>query len=197
MKSGKVRIMKTKATRFLKSKLLKTGLLLVLIATVTASVGWSGKNQGRVKLGGTWVGRMGDITWTGSYAPDSSGQSVVTTLQWMTMSADFQALLASVGAETMSIACGSLRMTSTDTATGKLTWYAIAPGTVSPTQPVAGQVKAIAVMTSDWHFTSPDTAEGAHNLKMYLPDAAGSMLPEDGQLFLDLTFEKVPHQKIN
>jgi hypothetical protein len=189
--------MNTQASNFLKSRIVQGGLLLVFIAAIAASIAASSQPEARVKLGGTWVGRLGDITWTGSYAPDSSGQSAVITLQWMTMSADFQVLLASVGAQTMSLSSGSLSMTSNDTASGKMIWYALAPGTVSLTQPVAGQVKAIAVMTSEWHFTSPSTAEGTHNLKMYLPNAQGSLLPEDGQMFFDQTFGKVPHQKIN
>ena len=71
-------------------------------------------------------------------------------------------------------------------------WYVLAEGTPSTTAPVAGQIKAIAVMTSDWHFTSPDTAQGAHNLKTYLPDAQGSMLPAKGAVpFLDVSYEGV------
>ena len=97
----------------------------------------------------------------------------------------------------MSLASGSIHMNSTDTASNKLIWYMLAPGTPSATQPVAGQVKAIAVMTGEFHFTSPDAAEGTHNLKIYFPDPHGSLLPEDGTLFFDQTFEKVPHQKIN
>jgi hypothetical protein len=189
--------MKALVTSFIGSRIIKTGLLLAVTLTVAATAGWSGNDEGRVKLGGTWVGRMGDITWTGSYAPDSSGQSAVITLQWMTLSADFQALLGSVGAQTMSLASGSMNMTSKNTASDKLIWYVLAPGSASMTQPVAGKVKAIAVMTGEFHFTSPDTAEATHNLKMYFPNAQGSLLPEDGTLFFDQTFEKVQHQKIN
>jgi len=96
----------------------------------------------------------------------------------------------------MSLVSGYRSMTSKDTASGKLIWYALSPGTASPTAPVAGKVKAIAVMTSDWTFTSSTTAEGTHNLKMYIPNAQGSLLPEDSHLFMEVTFDKVPHQKI-
>jgi hypothetical protein len=183
--------MNTALSNFLNSRIIQASLLLALIATIAASVAWSSGDEGRIKLGGTWVGRSGDITWTASYAPDPSGQNAVTTLQWMTV-----ALMGSIGAETMSLVSGYQSMTGKNTATGKLIWYFLAPGVASPTHPVAGQVKAIAVMTSDWQFTSPTTGEGTHNIKLYLPSAQGSLLPEDGHLFMDVTFENVPHQKV-
>ena len=186
--------MKTQISKFLKSKIIRGVLLLGLVAAVAASIAASSQPEARVKLGGTWVGRYGDITWIGSYAPDSGGQNAVITLQWMTVNTVFEGLFATVGAQSMSIASGHISMTSKDTATGKMIWYVLAEGTPSTTVPVAGQVKAIAVMTSDWHFTSPDAAQGAHNLKMYLPDAQGSMLPAEGAVpFLDVTFQGVSH----
>lgn len=186
--------MKAQVGKFLKSKITQGGLLLILVAAVTASIAWSSRPEARVKLGGTWVGRYGDITWIGSYAPDPDGQNAVVTLQWMTLGADFEYILGSIGAQEMSMVSGYLSMTGKHTASGKLLWYVLAPGTASTTQPVKGQVMAIAVMTSDWHFTSPSTAQGAHNLKMYAPDAKGSMLPaEDAVPFLDLSFEGVSH----
>ncbi len=186
--------MKTQISNFLKSKIIRGVLLLGLVAAVTASIAWSDRPECRVKLGGTWVGRYGDITWTGTYSPDASGQNAVITLQWMTVNTDFEGLFATVGAQSMSIASGFLNMTSRNTAAGKMIWYVLAEGTPSTTAPVAGQIKAIAVMTSDWHFTSPDTAQGAHNLKMYLPDAQGSMLPAKGAVpFLDVSYEGVSH----
>jgi hypothetical protein len=194
--NGKVTAMKTSITKFLKTRMIQGSLLLALIAAVAASVAWSGKDEGRIKLGGTWVGRSGDITWTASYAPDSSGQNAVTTLQWMTVGADFEGLMGSIGAETMSLVSGGMSMTSKDTAAGKLIWYFLAPGIASTTHPVAGQVKAIAVMTSDWHFASSTTAAGTHNIKLYLPGAQGSLLPEDGVLFMEATYQDVPHQKV-
>ena len=167
---------------------------LALLAAVAASIAWSDRPDFRVKLGGTWVGRYGDITWIGSYAPDSDGQNAVVTLQWMTLGADFEALLGSIGAQDMSMVSGYLSMTGKYTASGKLLWYVLAPGTASTTQPVKGQVMAIAVITSDWHFTSRDTAQGSHTLKMYLPDAQGSMLPAEGAVpFVAVSYEGVSH----
>jgi hypothetical protein len=190
----KVNIMKTQVSKFLKSKIIQGVLLLVLIMAVAASIAASSQPEARVKLGGTWVGRYGDITWIGSYAPDPGGQNAVVTLQWMTLGADFEWLLGSIGAQSMSTVSGYLSMTGKDTASGKLLWYVLAPGTASTTQPAAGQVKAIAVMTSDWHFTSPDAAQGAHNLKMYAPNANGSMLPAEGAVpFLNESFQGVSH----
>ena len=89
-----------------------------------------------------------------------------------------------------------MSVTSPDTATSKLIWYFLKEGTASTTQPGAGQIKAIAVMTGDWHFTSPTTAVGKHNLKIYLPDAQGSMVPADDAVpFLEFNFDNVPHTK--
>jgi hypothetical protein len=186
--------MKTQISKFLKSKITQGGLLLTLVAAVTASIAWSDQPDCRVKLGGTWVGRYGDITWTGTYSPDASGQNAVITLQWMTLSTDFEGLFGSIGAQSMSIASGHISMTGKDTASGKMIWYVLAEGTPSTTAPVAGQIKAIAVMTSKWHFTSPDTAQGSHTLKMYWPDAQGSMLPAQHAVpFLDVSYEGVSH----
>ena len=186
--------MKTQISKFLKSKITQGGLLLTLVAAVTASIAWSDQPDCRVKLGGTWVGRYGDITWTGTYSPDASGQNAVITLQWMTLSTDFEGLFGLIGAQSMSIASGYISMTGKHTASGKMIWYVLAEGTPSTTAPVAGQIKAIAVMTSDWHFTSPDTAQGAHNLKMYAPNANGSMLPAEHAVpFQDQSFEGVSH----
>jgi hypothetical protein len=188
--------MKTLMPKLFRWKLARVGVLCVAVATVVVVAG-SDAGQGRVKLGGMWVGRNGDITWTGTYVPDGSGQQATVTLQWITMSVEFQALLASIGAEGASIASGSISMVSPDTAVGKLTWYLYAPGKISTTQPVAGQIKAIAVMANEWHFTSPTTALGNHNLKLYFPDPQGSMVPNEAYLFLNQDFKNTEHLKIN
>ncbi len=183
--------------RFLRYRITQGGLLLVVVAAAAATIAWSRDPAGRVKLGGTWVGRYGDITWTSTYSPDSSGQSATVTLQWMTMSAEFETLIASIGGQTMSLVSGSHRMVSPDTAKGWLLWYTLAEGIPSTTTPVAGQVKAINILEGEWHLTSPTTALGKHNLKMYLPDAQGSLVPADDAVpFLALDFENVPHQKV-
>ncbi len=187
--------MRTLVTQLYKSKMARAGLCFALLVAVVASIAWSSPPEPRLK--GTWVGSFEGITWTSTYAPDALGQSAVLTLQWITMNEQFEGLMGSIGAESMSIVSGSMHMVSGNRATGKLIWYLFAPGTASATAPVAGQVKAIAVMTSDWHFTSRTTAEGTHNLKMYFPNAQGSLLPEDGTLFLDMDYDKVPHQKVN
>ena len=186
--------MKTLLPKLLNGRLAHAGALLAVIAAVSASIAWSSQPKGRVKLGGTWVGRYGDITWTGTYSPDSSGQNAMVSLQWITMGADFEALFASLGAEDASIASGFISMVGRDTATGKLIWYLRTQGTTTP--PVAGQIKAIMVMANEWHYTSPTTAVGNHNLKIYLPDAQGSMVPDEANLYLELNFDNVPHVKI-
>jgi len=188
--------MKTLLPKLFNSRLVQAGGLLAIIAAFAASMAWSRPPEAIVKLGGMWVGRYGDITWTGTYTPDPSGLNATVTLQWMTMSAEFQALSAALGADASSIASGSVSVVSTDTATSKLIWYFLKEGTPSTIEPVAGQIKAIAVMVGEWHFTSPTTAVGKHNLKIYLPDAQGSMVPADDTVpFLEFDFDNVPHVK--
>jgi hypothetical protein len=62
-------------------------------------------------------------------------------------------------------------MINKDTAKYTLVFYAVADGTPSLTKPVAGQIKAIMVITGFWHYTGPDTAESQETLSVHLPDA--------------------------
>ena len=187
--------MKGPVGRFLKSRITQGGLLLAVVAIVAASLAWS--NAPGIKLGGVWVGQYGDITWTGSYSPDPSGRNTVFTLQWMTMNAQYEYLLASLGASTLSTSSGTQYMTCPDTAISQQIFYALAPGVASTTQPVAGEVKAIFVMVSEWNFTSPVTAEGPSILRAYLPDASGSLVPAEGAVpFLSVTNQGVTHVKV-
>ena len=190
--------MRTFLQKPLKTKFFRGVLSLTALAAIAACIAMGGGPDGRIKLGGTWVGRLGDITWTGTYAPDPSGQNAVITLQWMTLNSDFQRLNAMLGAKTPSQVSGCIGMTGPNTARGKLIWYLVDPGTASVSAPVAGTVKGIAVMTLDWVFTSKATALGAHELKVYVPNQNGSLLPEDGTLVpgFPVTFTDTPHQKI-
>jgi len=185
------------ARKFLESKITRAGALLGLAVIVTATLAWSDPHQRGIKLGGNWVGRYGDITWTGAYSPDPSGHNTVFTLQWMTINAQYEYLLASLGASTLSMASGFQHMIDRNTAISTQIFYALAPGVASTNQPVAGQVKAIFVMTSEWNFTSPGTAEGPSIVRAYLPDPPGSLVPaEDAVPFLSVTNEVVTHVKI-
>ncbi len=193
----KVKIMKAIVGSFLKSKITRAGVLLGLVAVVAASLAWSDPPEPGIKLGGTWVGRYGDITWTGAYSPDPSGQHTVFTLQWMTMNAQYEYLLDSLGASTLSLSSGRQYMTGPETAISEQIFYALAPGIASTTQPVAGKVKAIFVMVSEWNFTSPGTAAGTSILRAYLPDASGSLVPAEGAVpFLSVTNLGVTHVKV-
>ncbi len=97
----------------------------------------------------------------------------------------------------MSIASGFQQMTGPDTAISTQIFYALAPGVASTNQPVAGKVKAIFVMVSEWNFTSPGTAEGPSILRVYLPDPSGSLVPAENAVpFLSVTNQGVTHVKV-
>ncbi len=188
--------MKTSVARLFKSKLVQAGGLLAVIAAIAASSAWSEHPEGPVKLGGTWVGKLGDITWIGTQSPDSSGQNAMVTLQWITMSAEFQELFGVLGADHSSIASGFYKMVSPDIAKGKIIWYLYAEGMPSKTAPVPGQIKAVGVMANEFHFTSPTAALGNHELKLYFADPQNPMVPNEAYLFLDQTYDNTPHVKI-
>jgi len=187
---------KTVLPKLLMCRLAQAGGLLAIIAALAASIAWSDNPDGRVKLGGAWVGKNGDITWTSTWSPDSSGRNATITLQWITSSADFEALFGLLGADHSSIVCGSVSMVSPHTAKGNIVWYIYAEGTPSATQPATGQIKAVAVMTDESHFTSPTTAVGKHVLKLYSPDPQNPMVPNEAYRFFEQTFDNVSHTKI-
>jgi hypothetical protein len=180
----------------LEGRIIRWGGLLAATLIVAASIAWSDHDQGRVKLGGTWAGKLGDITWTSTWTPDSTGQNATITLQWMTLSVDFEAMLGLLGADHMSMVSGSISMVNPDRAKGKIIWYIVAEGTASTTQPVAGQIKAVAVMTDDFHFTSSSTALGTHELKIYSADPKNPLVPNKAYIFFDQTYEDVPHTRV-
>jgi hypothetical protein len=191
--------MKTLVAKLLRSRLVQAGGLLAAIAAVAASIAWSDHPDGRVnrvKLGGTWVGKLGDITWNSTYCPDSSGQNAAVTLQWTTVTAEFEALFGTLGADSMSLAFGDASMVRHDKSATKLIWYILTAGTASATHPVAGQIKAIGVMESEWQFTSATTALGKAELKLYAPDPQAPMVPNEAYRFFDQIYENIPHVKI-
>ena len=188
--------MKTFVTGLLKGRIIRWGGLLAVTLIIAASIAWSDHDQNRVKLGGTWVGKFGDITWTSTWTPDSSEQNATVTLQWITLSTDFEAVFGLLAADHTSTASGSVSMVKADRAKGKVIWYTFAEGTPSATAPVAGQIKSLAVMSDAYHFTSPTTASGTHELKFYYPDPQNPMVPNEAYLFFDQTYENVPHIRV-
>ena len=168
--------------------------LLVLLGTAG-----SDEHKGQcVKLSGTWVGKLGDITWTSTWTPEPSGEKATSTMQWMTLSTDFEGMLALLQADHMSMVSGSVRMVSPDRAIGKTLWYVVADGKLptSTMPPVAGQIKAVAVMTDNFQFTSSSTASATHELKIYAADPQNPMVPNEAYLFFDQAYHNVPHVKV-
>ena len=189
--------MKRFATGLLKGRITRRSLLAAALPAAGLSVALADdQSGGRVKLAGTWVGKLGDITWTSTFIPDSSGQSATVLLQWITVSADFEALFAQLGADSISLVCGYSNMVSKDTATGQFIWYGYANGIPSLTHPVTGQIKTIDIMSNELRFTSPTAALGKHELKIYAPDPQAPMVPNEANCFFDQTYENVSHVRI-
>lgn len=177
-----------KLNRALKTRIPQAVLLLAVLALVTAFAG-AKRHGDAFKLGGTWAGRapgqFGDVTWIATTSADPSGRYATTTQEWIT-NGDFDiAALAEVGATKASLASGYTRMTGRKTGVSKATWYLAGPSD----EPNFGldEIKAIAVMTGEFHFTGPDTTEGTSHLKIYETLGDPSMVPtENMRLYLDI-----------
>lgn len=192
--------MKALVSSFLRSRITQAALLVAVVAAAAASLAWSGRPEARVKLGGAWAGQLGGIQWISIHAPlGEDGMGAVQRAQWITLNADMERLLGALGAQRVSEASGVSELISKDTAKYTLVFYAFADGTASPTAPVAGQIKAIFVMTGLWHYTGPETAESQETIAVYLPDGnpEHNVLPApDATPYMTSTFPWHPQHRI-
>ena len=189
--------MKTLLPKLFTCRLAQAGGLLAVIAAVAASIAWSTPSEARAKLGGTWVGQLGGIQWISTHAPlDPEAKTAVSRLQWVTINAEYQGLLAMLGAQTVSEASGTLELISGDTANYRYVFYAVANGGTTP--PQAGQIKAIFVMAGTWRYTGPDSVVSQETLVAYLPDGnpEHNVLPApDATPFLSVNFPPHPQYR--
>ena len=159
-------------------KILSAGLLGIALAAVTLSV--TGFGTKYYRLGGGWVGGNSTYTWSCLFAPsDPLGQTAAARPILSYFNGQFAGLLASFGADNLSVATGEVKMISPDTAR----WTLVSYMQVTPKQP--GDVlqnKAIIVSHGTWQFTSDKTAVLNYTLDIYLPsaDADGDGFPDAG-----------------
>jgi len=164
-----------------RSKILKRlGIGLAAIAIVAGTLCVTGFGQRYYRLGGAWVGGNPTYTWSVLFAPsDPLGQAAAARPILSYFNGQFAGLLASFGADNLSVATGEARMVSPDTAR----WTLIGYMQVTPKQPGdLLQNKAIIVSHGTWKFTSEDTAVLNYTLDIYLPsaDADGDGFPDAG-----------------
>jgi hypothetical protein len=154
------------------------GLLGVALAAGTFCV--TGFGQKYYRLGGGWVGGNSMYKWNCLFAPsDPLGQTAGARPILSYFNDQFAGLLASFGADNLSVATGEVRMVSPDTAR----WTLVSYMQVTPKQTGASlQNKAIIVSHGTWQFTSDNTAVLNYTLDIYpaTADADGDGLPDAG-----------------
>jgi hypothetical protein len=166
--------MKTCVVRILKSRFTRWGFTAALLMAVATSVGRT--HQRHYRLGGGWVGGHAGLTYNALQIPlDPDGQTEAIRVSAVAYDADFEALLAALGANAASESVGEGRMISRDTCKWTIVSYAQVAGTTLETT-------AILVYSGTWTFTGPDTAVLHYTLKIYpvSADANGDGLPDAG-----------------
>jgi len=150
------------------------------IALIAGTLCVTGFGPRHYQLGGAWVGGNPTYTWSVLFAPsDPVGQTAAARPILSYFNGQFAGLLASFGADNLSVATGEARMISPDTARWTLIGYMQA----TPRQPGdLLQNKAIIVSHGTWKFASNDTAVLNYTLDIYLPsaDADGDGFPDVG-----------------
>src|SRR5262245_6207463 len=158
----------------------KFGIALTAIALVTGALCVTGFGTKYYRLAGSWVGGNSMYTWSCLFAPsDPLGQTAAARPILSYFDSQFAGLLASFGADNLSVATGEIKMISPDT--GR--WTLISYMQVTPKAPGDQlQNKAIIVSHGTWKFTSDKTAVLNYVLDIYLPsaDADGDGFPDTG-----------------
>jgi len=150
------------------------------IALIAGTLCVTGFEPRHYQLGGAWVGGNPAYTWSVLFAPsDPAGQTAAARPILSYFNVQFAGLLASFGADNLSVATGEARMVSPDTAR----WTLISYMQVTPKQPGDTlQNKGIIVSHGTWKFTSENTAALNYTLDVYPPsaDADGDGFPDGG-----------------
>lgn len=161
-------------------KRLSFGFVGLVLAAAALCV--TGFGQKYYRITGAWVGGNPTYTWSVLFAPnDPLGQTAAARPILSYFNSQFAGLLASFGADNLSVATGEAKMVSRDTAR----WTLISYMQATPRQPGdLLQNKAIIVSHGTWTFTSQDTAVLNYTLDVYFPsadaDADGDGFPDAG-----------------
>lgn len=166
--------MTTSSLHPLTRKVVRYGLpaaALVVIAGVTA--GWSTQRQYRP--GGAWVGGDGSsLLFNALQIPlDSASRTYALRVASAARDPGTTALLAALGATSLTDAVGQGRMISRDTAAWSMLGHA---------QNAALQVQGFFRYTGEWTFTSEDAAQLTYTLEVFslAADANLDGLPDPG-----------------
>jgi hypothetical protein len=156
--------MRTFMTGLLKGRMVRWGILPVVLVFAGLSLAW---DQHHYRLGGAWVGAGSVLTWNCLQAPlDAEGRTAAIRVDPTSWGPEFAGLLAAFGADAVTGTVGQARMISRDTQKWTLTGYAVQVGNPQV-------VKAIFVYSGTWKFNSPDTAVLDYSLNVYAPTANG------------------------
>jgi hypothetical protein len=151
-------------TGLLKGRATRWSLLAVVAVVAGLSLAWI---QHHYQLGGAYLGGSPGFTWTSVITPlDPAGRTGADHVAVTSWGADFQALLGSVGADTVSDLVGESQMISRDTF--KFTHIGYAQKAGNPLQ-----VTAILVVSGTTKVTGPDTGVLTYTLSIYPPTADG------------------------
>ena len=151
--------MKTLLTKLLRYRLAQAGGLLAVVVAVAATIAWSGTPEGRVKLGGAWVGVLDNgVRGTAIYgATDPSGLKSVYRGHFVFP----PATLAMMGVDTFTDLVADEIVTGENTSESVGISYGLS----------AGQIALILVDHSWFTHISPNEKHNTHETSIYLPSA--------------------------
>jgi hypothetical protein len=161
-------------TGLLKGRITHWSMLAVVLVAVGLSLAGS---QQQHQVGGTFVGGNPGFTWTSVSTPlDPAGRTGTDRVVATSWGADFQALLNSVGADTVTDFVGESQMISRDTYQFTHIGYAQKAG-----NPLT--ITAILVVSGTLKSTGPNTGLTTYTVSIYPPTADGFPNLEQPPLF--------------
>lgn len=156
----------------------KSGVGLAGLGLVAGALFVTGFGPKHYQVGGAWVGGGEQYIWSVMFSPsDPAGTTAAARPILKNFKSEFAGLLAAFGADSLSDACGEIRMINSDT--GR--WTLLSHAQLTPRQPGDPLVtKAILMSYGTWTYTSQDTAVLHYTINVYpaAADADGDGLPD-------------------